>query len=136
MGATPVSREPRPHGLAQTLRLSTGRTVGEPERNGREHIRPRNGSARPHPERCGSETRRFQLWEQGWRISRKGMTLGFLGLFEHKMSEQVWFNRVALGLTVVVLVGFAAGLGLAGAFPGTPTRAAPTTPTTGTVTQL
>jgi hypothetical protein len=32
------------------------------------------------------------------------------------MSEQDWFNRVALGFAVVVLVGFVAGLGLAGAF--------------------
>jgi hypothetical protein len=32
------------------------------------------------------------------------------------MTEQDWFNRVALGFAVVVLIGFVAGLGLAGAF--------------------
>ena len=52
------------------------------------------------------------------------------------MSDQSWFNRVALGLTVVVLIGFAAGLGLGGAFPGTPGRTAPTAVTSTSATQL
>jgi hypothetical protein len=46
------------------------------------------------------------------------------------VTEQDWFNRVAVGFAVVVLVGFGAGLGLAGAFGST--GASPATASGGT----
>ena len=51
------------------------------------------------------------------------------------MSDQKWFNAVALALAIVVVVGFGAGLGLAGS--GTPTSASARSPSPGaTVSQV